>query len=1647
MVKVRSPTQSTYKKNSFDFLDSPTHRHSLMTTERVKEYLSDSLNQPPPSFAKSPRLNIASIVSPSINNDLSLLYNSRLSIASIASTDRNPSPRPDTPSNRTPTASKSFSTLLMDIPDSPVVPGLEGRHKLVRNTSHLSENPLYKRNGKWCDIERRLLAAYEYLCHVHEAKEWIESLLSKQIAPISEFEESLRDGVTLAELAKVFCPQAVGRIITSSDQKQHSISASSRFLKNSFSVKRYMFVENINYFLKAISMIGLPPNFHFEVSDLYDAKNFPKVVYCIHATSKLLESIGFSKGVDNLVGVLEYSEEELEKARLRLENANNVSKLEFADLPRRLSSGHGQITKSESVHSNTTTPNSSSSTLPANSISDINATKEKTGIDFYSFWEQNSSLLIQLQAFIRRHLARNEYRDIIKAQYYKSLVDSTKLIQALVRSFLDRQNVSKLRLQVLEDKKIEAHRLLKAQLAEQAKRELEEAKILEAKRIEEESAEFNRRITNFQAHVRGFLARKLQSDIGLWVKSIKCIQALCRGALVRFEYTEKLHNWHNVQVQVSKIQALVRGYLVRKSNMRKIEHYKKNINVIVKIQNLFRAKLAGAAYKTLTFEDSVPTPITVRKCVPILDDTDQDLYEELEIERLRQLTVRKIRDNQHTEQLLKDLEIKIALLVRNKLSIDDIVKQTKVHLKFFKELRNPSIMNNTRIVSTYFSQSQHSGSLYNLNNLNRNSRQRLDSYQHLFYLLQTQPIYLARLLVHQIKIRVSANNLNDSVESTMPISDLQNRVSMLNIENSKSSDEMNESTVMALFGYAQNSREEYLLLKLFCTVMELEISSLNSLEEFNVSNSAYLISARPYINGVKNHTYLSDSLKGCISEVISHGSLDLESDPLIIYRSLIRNEELKTGTKSNKPFNISRDEALNDQETRKIFINNLRELRIVSGKFLDCILASLDSMPYGIRYLSSQLKSLLERKFPGLNETQYLRVIGHVLFYQYFASPISSPNKFGLYDGELTILQKKNLIEISKILGQIASGVQFENDNMFLQPLNNYVTFSSARFSEYLFSLVKVADLDAYFQINEFADLILMHRPTLYASIDDILKVHTSISNNIDLVAPDKSLLSKDIEAGNQALKAWLRKSARKSALRKYTSSYFSESDAALPIKSIASMGTFRNDFDKLIDSLPPGTVLVEKADSSNPNKVVMSFDDPLLVILRELGPPPRLRRDPYARTVLTLDLSDRFAEDSIAFMTNSVSPFNSNNINPNLSDSAGLDKSILNISNLVGIESEKASAIRTLYLKTKRNWLAILLVQSGNNLMEILKRPTTSADEERWRAVVEDELKKLEQRRKHFEHNWASQQHTKSMLQSNANMNGSLINPQTPPSKMGPIPGEDAINEWKNLSFAQLKTKVRIAMETLDRSKWVDRPRRSAIGQSVKESRKSLTNRRGSISDNEFRITASNNYQGMLNAIVRDLKTKSARREQRRIELRRIRHNFIALNKKTEYINSKQEYYERYLESCIEQQTKPKHKSKTKSISMSVSSNSNSTRGSIVSRLKARIPSIKSFFGGKDSSSINGSGTPKIRSFKYSAEKLYLKGVLFSIEGFSPRQLDKVSITISSPESGVFDLSIYSLSSLVQPSTCKIRLEDLLQMQYDNSTTIMLFNDSVKMN
>ncbi|KAJ2761063.1 iqgap- protein, partial [Coemansia nantahalensis] len=426
------------------------------------------------------------------------------------------------------------------------------------------------------------------------------------------------------------------------------------------------------------------------LTDLYDRKNMPRVIYCLHALSHFLLKMGIAPEMEDLVGHLEFSDAQLAQTQAELDSlgtsmpafhmidsgigarrprlSHEVCPLQPEDMDAACDAASDY--EDEPLHS--AIPRSVTFSEDVSYLDDPRVERlEKAK----RYWQRRIDIVLQYQCSARQRLAERELEEKRQARRYLRMVESATVMQAMARmvlarrQLLDERAANEERILAVRQKREAAERQREAaerqreaeerqyelehqarelaerkrverEAQEQLERELLEREQFEREqmereqmereqmereraeqelqqRLEDERVELERRLVQVQALVRGRLARKVYREMHGWTSAIVRFQAVCRGELVRREVGSRLSLWSRVDTAVRCVQALARGYLVRLRLRERRRHLKRNINVIVKMQNMYRAKIAGKAYRTLTVEDTPPTPKLVQSCAPL----------------------------------------------------------------------------------------------------------------------------------------------------------------------------------------------------------------------------------------------------------------------------------------------------------------------------------------------------------------------------------------------------------------------------------------------------------------------------------------------------------------------------------------------------------------------------------------------------------------------------------------------------------------------------------------------------------------------------------------------------------------------------------------------------------------------------------------------------------------------------------------------------------------------------------------------------------------------------------------------------------------------------------------------------------------------
>lgn len=549
------------------------------------------------------------------------------------------------------------------------------------------------------------------------------------------------------------------------------------------------------------------------------------------------------------------------------------------------------------------------------------------------------------------------------------------------------------------------------------------------------------KITAVQSQVRGFLTRKAYLDrkghIESQTPAIVKLQAICRMMRQKKRFKERLAFLNAQDDAVQRIQAAWKGTKVRRN------------------------------YKGLTKKGNPPVN-TVRRFLHLLDQSEIDFAEELEVSGLKESVVMDIKNNQQLEQTINEMDIKIELLVKNRIQLQDVVKTSKQLKK--QQKRGETVTG----VDT--------SDAHGIKALDKRSRQRLLSFQHLFYLLQTHPQYLANLVF----VEVPLPNWSQKKARTFL-----------------------ERIIETTYNYGSSSREKYLILRLFRAAMSKEVGEkIANVSEFKSGDPTVVRLFTNHYRGQGSDDYFPKVLSAPMRELLTTDDLDLITDPVEIYKRHVNQIEGETGEKSDLPYEVQREEAMKHAFVRQTITSRVAMLLTWSAKFLTAVVQNVAQLPFGLRFLCKCLQSDLQQKFKGSTSEDITAVLSHILFTKYISPVIISPEGRNVADDILKNqlvgdVQRKNLAAVARVLQFAVLGKSFDATPEMAE-LNAFLVSASTRFQEFFASAVDVETAEEHFHIDEYSDVTMLSKPVIYITPREIHHTHELLLHNIDVTAPSK---------------------------------------------------------------------------------------------------------------------------------------------------------------------------------------------------------------------------------------------------------------------------------------------------------------------------------------------------------------------------------------------------------------------------------------------------------------------------------------------------------------------------------------------------------------
>ncbi|KAL7720034.1 GTPase-activating protein [Entamoeba marina] len=423
------------------------------------------------------------------------------------------------------------------------------------------------------------------------------------------------------------------------------------------------------------------------------------------------------------------------------------------------------------------------------------------------------------------------------------------------------------------------------------------------------------------------------------------------------------------------------------------------------------------------------------------EDEDEDFV--MKITDLRRTLLNEIRKNAGLEKDISDIEKRITLLVQNAGAVMTKTKKKKRVIAVDATVKD-SI-----------------------------SSDKMSLYGNLFYLLQSDPVYLARLINVISQTDTDVHEIVDSI-------------------------------ILTLYGNAMSDREDYLILTVIKLALEQQMSTLTNLWTAIQDQSVIPQMMVAYTKRKEGQTFLNEVFGPCMQrfarEFPTHRKLNLDGKKIL--DEIINESEQASGVKSSLR-NVGADKILEQPEVKKIISERVSSLKEGCNIFYETIISSINKFPYGLRFLCQVINSNSMEAFPNTTESELLTYTGYFMFYRFVGNYIASSSN----DTQSGFEAIQNILLINKILQQLfqqQSPFPVSDTNKWLVPMNDWINERVVAVKGFLKEFVEVEPPEQKMQIDKYMALIQDVKPTILIEPSEITMFHREICDHLNDLSANK---------------------------------------------------------------------------------------------------------------------------------------------------------------------------------------------------------------------------------------------------------------------------------------------------------------------------------------------------------------------------------------------------------------------------------------------------------------------------------------------------------------------------------------------------------------
>ena len=480
-----------------------------------------------------------------------------------------------------------------------------------------------------------------------------------------------------------------------------------------------------------------------------------------------------------------------------------------------------------------------------------------------------------------------------------------------------------------------------------------------------------------------------------------------------------------------------------------------------------------------------------------------------ELNKIKDVIAQKSKRNYMQEKEISELDKKIFVLIKSKMSIEETLAMTGGSVSSLRGVTMQTEDPSTR-----------------------------ELYGQLFYLLQHDTVYVS-LLTSQI--------LLGEVDTLLQI------------------------VMFTLYGNQYEEDEEHLLLTVFRDVLASEVARAYQPTAMFRSNTSLTRMLTTYTRRSPGLQFVKIALGEWLAAILGDPSLDLEIFPDKIRDKLVseqqiqmqQQQQMNQQQQQQQPMQIQMQENQQPQQIQTLIpqieespeqqlsmqanqqpqqpqqqqqqqegggqggpafpdavIQEIIQPRIpcieeLVRKLLESLEQHLEDVPYGIRWICKQTKRLVGERWPDLPEEQQLSLVGGFFVLRYLNPAIITPGAYGIVpqDAPLPPNGRRNLTIIAKVVQNLSNGINFSTvKESYMAVLNFILDKYRSRMAGFINALTEVDDLDHHLGLDIYAaltkfssrsntiritlnemhfvhDLILRHKDTVFASLSPTDKI------------------------------------------------------------------------------------------------------------------------------------------------------------------------------------------------------------------------------------------------------------------------------------------------------------------------------------------------------------------------------------------------------------------------------------------------------------------------------------------------------------------------------------------------------------------------------